>query len=295
VKDDKRTRLLLAVLLAAAFALVTVDARSGGHSPLKALRSGGDTVFGPVERAADDVTRPVKGFFHGLGHSGADRKEIDRLKADNATLRTQVETSAAARARVAELDKLLHVASVGGFRTIPARVLTIGPVQQGSWSATIDAGALDGIRVGMTVLDGDGLVGRTVSVGRTTATVLLAADTGSSVGVRTPGQGGAGGGGQVGVATGAGPGEFTVQFFDPQAAVVPGTPLLTFGSPSGTPFVPGIPVGSIVAVRPTPGAMTRTATVKPYVDFSALETVGVVVAPPRTDPRDALAPAQGGS
>jgi rod shape-determining protein MreC len=34
----------------------------------------------------------------------------------------------------------------------------------------------------------------------------------------------------------------------------------------------------------------RTATLEPYVDFSALDLVGVVIAPPRTDPRDLLVP-----
>jgi rod shape-determining protein MreC len=296
VRDDKKTRLLLAVLLAAAFALVTVDARGGTHSSLKALRSGGATVFGPVERAASDVTHSIGNFFDGLGHSDADRREIDKLKAENAALRTQTETSADARARAAQLDKLLHVATVGGYKTVPARVIAIGPAQQGAWSATIDAGTLDGVHPGMTVLNGDGLVGRTVVSGRDTSTVLLAVDAGSSVGVRSPGQPTPGaGGGQVGVATGGGGHALTVQFFDPQATIAAGTVLLTFGSQSGVPYVSGVPVGTVTTVKPTPGAMTRTATVKPYVDFATLDTVGVVLSPPRTDPRDALAPTAGGS
>lgn len=293
MRADKGTRLLLAVLLAAAFAMVTVDARSGADSPLAFLRGGGESVFGPVERSASAATAPVGRFFDGLGHSRADQREIQALQAQNAALRTEDETSADARARADEFDKLLKLSAAGGYKTVPARVLAFGPRQQGVWSATIDAGTLDGVQPGMTVICGDGLVGRTTASARDTATVLLAADPRSSVGVRTPGAGGAAGGGEVGVATGAGPGEFTVQFFDSQADIPAGTPLLTFGSPNGTPYVPGVPVGSVVAVRPTPGAATRTATVKPYVDFGALQTVGVVISPPRTDPRDALIPLGG--
>lgn len=287
MRDDKRTRLLLAVLLAAAFAMITVDARGGSRSPLRPLRSGGEAAFGPVARTIATAERPMHDFVRGLGHSEHDRKEIARLAAQNAALREQVETGADVRARAAELDALLHVASLGGYRTIPARVMSLAPRQQGTWSATIDAGIMDGVRPGMTVLDGDGLVGRTVAVGRDTTTVLLAADPRFTVGVRTPGTGGAAGG-QVGLASGAGPGGFTVQFYDPQADIPLGTPVLTFGSAGGTPFVPGVPVGTVTSVQPTPGAMTRTATVKPYVAFDGLQTVGVVVAPPRTDPRDAL-------
>ncbi|GAA1978043.1 rod shape-determining protein MreC [Catenulispora subtropica] len=290
MRDDKRTRLLLAVLLAAAFAMITVDARGGARSPLRPLRSGGEAAFGPVQRTVAAVATPVTSFVHGLGHSDADRKQIARLKADNAALRELNETSADARARASELDKLLHVASVGTFRTIPARVLAFSPRQQGTWSATIDAGAVDGVKPGMTVLDGDGLVGRTTAVGSDSATVLLANDPRFTVGVRTPGAGGPGGGGQVGLATGGGAAGFSVQFYDPQADIPIGTPVLTFGSAGGSPFVPGVPLGTVTSVQPTPGALTRTATVKPYVDYGALQLIGVVVAPPRTDPRDALVP-----
>ncbi|GAA2017709.1 rod shape-determining protein MreC [Catenulispora yoronensis] len=290
MRDDKRTRLLLAVLLAAAFAMITVDARGGARSPLRPLRAAGEAAFGPVQHAVSAAANPVTDFVHGLGHSTADQKQITRLKAENAALREQNETSADARARAGELDKLLHVAALGGYRTVPARVLAFAPRQQGTWSATIDAGSVDGVRPGMTVLGGDGLIGRTTAVGADTATVLLAADPRFTVGVRTPGAGGPGGGGQVGLATGGGAGGFSVQFYDPQADIPLGTPVLTFGSSGGSPFVPGVPLGTVTAVQPTPGSLTRTATVKPYVDYGAIQTVGVVVAPPRTDPRDALVP-----
>jgi rod shape-determining protein MreC len=45
-----------------------------------------------------------------------------------------------------------------------------------------------------------------------------------------------------------------------------------------------------VSVRGTPGSQTRTASVRPYVDFTSLDLVGVVVEPPRTDPRDSVLP-----
>ena len=43
-------------------------------------------------------------------------------------------------------------------------------------------------------------------------------------------------------------------------------------------------------VKGTPGSQTRTATIATYVDFTALDLVGVVVEPPRRDPRDAVLP-----
>ena len=38
------------------------------------------------------------------------------------------------------------------------------------------------------------------------------------------------------------------------------------------------------------GTLTRTATVRPFVDFTTLDLVGVVVEPPRKNPRDAVLP-----
>ena len=49
-----------------------------------------------------------------------------------------------------------------------------------------------------------------------------------------------------------------------------------------------IALGSVVTATTPLAGEVQTGTVKPYVDFSALDLVGVVVEPPRTDPRDAL-------
>ncbi len=54
--------------------------------------------------------------------------------------------------------------------------------------------------------------------------------------------------------------------------------------------MPGVPVGEVVRVDPSGGALTRTVYVKPYVGFTKLDIVGVVVKAPREDPRDTVLP-----
>jgi len=49
-------------------------------------------------------------------------------------------------------------------------------------------------------------------------------------------------------------------------------------------------VGEVVDVEETPGSLTRAAMVKPYASFTSLDLVGIVVEPPREDPRDAVLP-----
>lgn len=81
-----------------------------------------------------------------------------------------------------------------------------------------------------------------------------------------------------------------VSLLNGKAQVKAGDRLVTFGSQSGRPFVPGVPVGKVVEVEATPGQLTKTILVEPFVQFTRLDLVGVVVVPPRADPRDAVLP-----
>ena len=290
MRDTRRTRIVLAGLLLGGFALITVDAhgdRPGSPGPLGRVRAVGQSVLGPVERAADSGVRGLGSLFRGWGHSEADQQRITRLTAQVAALKAQAETGPETRARADQLDKLLRLTSLGGLKTVPARLVGLAPAQDGTWSATIDAGSRDGIAENQTVITGDGLVGRTTDAGPYTATVLLAGDPASTVGVRLAGSG------TIGTATGQDPHTLRVEFLDPQLDVKPGAVVLTLGSAGDTPFVPGVPIGSVRQVVSTPGALTRTVLVTPYVDATSIDTVAVVVQPPRTDPRDAMVPSAG--
>jgi rod shape-determining protein MreC len=136
----------------------------------------------------------------------------------------------------------------------------------------------------MTVLSGEGLVGRVLRAAPVTCDVLLLTDPGFSVGVRLEGTG------RIGVATGAADAPMSLSLLDAQTDVRRGARLVTLGSAGDRPFVPGVPVGEVRGVRITPGTLSRSGTVTPYVDPGRLDLVGVVVQPPRTDPRDAVLP-----
>jgi rod shape-determining protein MreC len=70
----------------------------------------------------------------------------------------------------------------------------------------------------------------------------------------------------------------------------PGQEVVTYASIGDQPEVPGVPVGTIVSVSSSAGALTQTAMVRPYVDFTALGVVGVVVQVPRHNPRSSVLP-----
>lgn len=286
-RDTRRTRVLLALLLLTSISLITIDYRGGEHSPLDRVRSFAAAVFGPVEQVAAAIADPVSGAVDRVSRLGDGTADAERLQKENKALRGQLRTSGLARKRAAELDGLLRLAGAGRYKVVPAQVIAIGAAQTFSWTVTIDAGSRDGIGTDMTVVNGDGLVGRVKTVGPTTATVLLAIDPESSVGVRLEASM------EVGFTTGQGAanhGDLDLRLLDSQSTVSTGDRLVSFGSQGDRPYVPGVPVGRVVSVRGTPGSQTRKATVRPYVDFTALDLVGVVVEPPRTDPRDAVLP-----
>ncbi len=65
---------------------------------------------------------------------------------------------------------------------------------------------------------------------------------------------------------------------------------LVTGPYGGSTYVAGVPVGEVTAVSDDPTTPAE-ASVRPYVTFAALDLVGIVLAGPRTDPRDSVLPA----
>jgi rod shape-determining protein MreC len=286
-RDTRRTRALLALLLVTSICLITIDYRGGEQSPFNGVRSFASAVFGPVEQVAAAIASPISAAVGRVGDLGTGTTDVAKLSKQNKDLRAKLRTSALARSRAAQLDALLKLAGTGRYKVVPAQVIAIGAAQTFSWTVTIDAGTRDGVRPDMTVLNGDGLVGRVKTAGPSTSTVLLAIDPDSSVGVRLEGSN------EVGFTTGQGVRDHSaldLRLLDGQSTVRAGDRLVSFGSQGDQPYVPGVPVGAVVSVRGTPGSQTRSASVRPYVDFTSLDLVGVVVEPPRADPRDAVLP-----
>ncbi|PWI45489.1 rod shape-determining protein MreC [Streptomyces sp. ICBB 8177] len=284
MRDTKESRLLLVLLVAIAFALITADIRGGDQSPLNGARSAAAAVFGPVENGVASAVNPVGNAIAAVRDSGSRHDRIAQLQLQNEKLKQQLGSSALTRNRANELDKLLKTAGAGQYGIKGAQVIAIGAAQGFSWTITIDAGTNDGIQRDMTVINGDGLVGRVTTASATTSTVLLACDPDFTVGTRMEKSM------ELGFGTGQGDRPMKVQLLDGRADVHVGDRLVTFGSQGDKPFVPGVPVGKVVRIDPGAGELTRTVEVQPFVSFSELDIVGVVVVPPRTDPRDTVLP-----
>jgi rod shape-determining protein MreC len=280
----RRTRVVLAVLIVASLTLLILDLR-GGQGPFGSVRAAGSLVMGGLERGASTVVSPIFNVREWWSTLGNQSERIRTLEQENEALRALTLTSENDRARADAVDRLLGVAGIGQYRIVPAEVIAVGPAQDFSWTVTIDAGRADGVQPDMTVMSGSGLVGRVESVTRNTAVVVLVVDAGSSIGARIAGTD------EVGILSGTGRQDsLEFQLLDPLAQIGAGDALVTFGSRGGRPYAPGLPIGEVIDVGGSAGQLNRIATVRPFVNVSQLSMVGVVIRPPRQDPRDAVLP-----
>ncbi|MEI7943694.1 MAG: rod shape-determining protein MreC [Actinomycetes bacterium] len=280
-RDRRRARLVLGVLIVISLLAITLDLRGG--STFSGPRNVLSGVVSPVQRVASNVTRPIGRFFSDLTKINSNREKINKLTADNRELRAKRVEDKATSGKADLLSQTLNLAASGGYRVVPAQIISMS---QSGFSRTIgiDAGSNSGIKPDMTVIAAGGLVGRVVSAAANSATVLVITDESFKVGVRLAGTQ------ALGVISGRGSGVLDLELLDAQTEVRIGDELVARGSVGAKPFVPGVPVGRVISVVQTPGALTRIAVVKPFVNLATLDIVAVVVSPPKTDPRDSLLP-----
>ncbi len=270
---------VVAALVAASLVLLTVDAVGGDSSPVEPARAAVGDVVGPVESAVSGAVRPFRETLAYFRANDDLRADVARLSAQNSQLRSEKDQVPLDRNRLSELEGLTRTANETGYALVAARVVGMGPMQSFSRTVTIDAGTTSGITKDMTVLNNDGLVGRVVRANRSTADVLLVVDTESVVGGRL------GSNNEIGFLRGRGVtgqrGRLDLDLIDNAVTPGRGDVVVTWGSQRGVPYVAGIPIGTVESVYSTPRELAKHAVIDPYVNFTALDVVGVVV-PRRT-------------
>ena len=280
---EGRARLLLIILIVTSLFLITLDLR--GVKILDGIRGGTQNVLAPFQKAGSTVVSPFRNFFGDVTHLGRTRNQIEKLKAENAKLRTKLLQRKNADGELTQLKSVLNLAGNAGYKVLAARVISQGASTSFSETISIDAGLNSGVRQNMTVLSGDGLVGVVKESYANSALVMLATDPDFKVGVRVAGSQ------QIGILSGRGSKRAELQLLDNQSIVKVGDILLARGSTNNRPFVPGIPVGVISAVDNSAGSIAQTASVMLYPNFSALGVVSVVISAGKNNPGDSLVPA----
>jgi rod shape-determining protein MreC len=279
---DNRGRLLIIVLLVTSLFLITLDLR--GVQVIDGLRTGTQTALTPVQKAGLWLVSPFRNFLSDVTHLGRTRNQMEKLTAENEKLRLTLQNRKTADAQLKQLKGVLNLAGTAGYEVVNAKVISQGSTTSFTQTITIDAGTSSGVRANMTVLSGYGLVGVVKFAYRDSALVQLASDPAFKIGARIAGTQ------QIGILSGQGTRKGVLQLLDNTTQVRKGDALLARGSQNGRPFVPGVPIGEVISVDNSPGAVTQTADVKFYTNFSTLGVVAVVVSGSSADPRDSLVP-----
>lgn len=229
-------------------------------------------VITPVQRTFDSVGGWFSGIIDSISslddtleENEALTQEIAKLKEEN----NQLKQEQAELKRLRELYKLDN--EYKEYPTTAARIIAKAP---GNWYDTfiIDKGQEDGIQQNMVVLAKGGLVGHIVSVSEHYATVQSIIDDYSSVHAQV-------------IRTNdllfvEGDKQLTdkelckVTFIDKQAEIIEGDQIVT--SSLGDIYPSGILIGVVSSLEDNPHALTKTAYLKPVVDFSNLDEVLII-------------------
>lgn len=271
--NRRRIWLRLALLVVTAIALLTLDARGSG-GVLDTTRGVVLDVLGPVRTFGDWVTGPIRNAWRGV-------VSYDDLEAENAQLRGELAEAEASVLRVGELERdrqelLGLVGARDTARAIPrvtARV-TDAPVSNFERTILLSKGRRDGIREGMPVESGHGLVGRVVEASTNWSRVELLTDPNFDAGIRIVRSG------DDGLISGRGPGrELEVSYIELETVVIPGETVVTSGF-HGSTFPAGLLVGTVTDVEPDAVRGAQLVTVHPAADLTRLRWVQVLLYEP---------------
>lgn len=266
----RRSRTLLSLLVLVSLVLITIDYRQGEGGPVAVIQRGALTVFGPVAEGFGTVVRPIGNFFGAIGELGSLRERIAALEADNQRLVQEQVAIADMQRELRQLEAQLGMRNRLDITTTGARVIAQPPTSI-ERSVLLDVGADNGLLPGMAVLNEFGLVGKLTEVTASNARVELLTSPTANYTVRIADSG------EAGFLTGSGADPFQLEIADPEAEIEAEVQVVTQAF-TGTSIPDGIPVG---VIAPRNGLKTRFLQVQPYVDFTRLTTVQVVLDAPK--------------
>lgn len=277
-----RSRLLLVLLLVSSLFLITLDLR--GVNLASGIRGTVASVFSPVEKLFSKLFSPIGNFAGDLRYLGQSNEKIDDLTKEIDQLKSKEILDEDTIGQLSQLRNVLDLAARGNYKVVAAKVINRGSSATFKETITIDVGSSSGISKNMTVISDGGLVGVVKSVSSSSSTVLLMSDPTFKIGVRIAGTQ------SIGVLSGQGGNTYLLQLLDATGEIKVGDKLVARGSEGGRPFVPGVPVGSVIEVQSNASSITQNADVEASANLNRIGIVAVVVSPPKSDPRDSLIP-----
>jgi rod shape-determining protein MreC len=235
-------------------------------------------AFAEVQRGVSSAMGGVRTWWGDYLALQTVRGDNERLQQEVSRLQIALQQERALAQQSRTLERLLDLRSQTELATMAAGVIA-GSASPDFRTLTIDKGTNDGLRPDMAVIAPSGVVGRIITPGARAATVQLIIDRNAAAGAlveRSRAQG-------VAVGTGT---DLRLNYVSGTADVTVGDVIVTSGIDGIYPK--GFAVGRIESVERGGGAFGVIA-VRPAVDFSSLEGVLVVLAPPAAADGDTTA------
>jgi rod shape-determining protein MreC len=249
--------------------ILLISAQVNSRTGVPVLEAVTFGIFSEIQRGAStgvSSARRVWGSYVGLRDLKA---ENDALRRQLAAAEVAAQEQRAQVDRMRSLEQLLELRDRSNLQTAAAEIIG-GAASPDFRTVTIDKGTRDGLRPDMSVIAPAGVVGRIVVPSARAAKVQLLIDRNAAVGAiveRSRAQG---------VVVGSGDERLRMEYVSEVFDVVAGDLIVTSGIDGIYPK--GFPIGRVEAVEKS-GSAYKRITVKPAVDFSALENVLVVLTP----------------
>jgi rod shape-determining protein MreC len=258
--------LFLAVILGH---IILISAQVNSRSGVPMLEQVTFGIFSEVQRGMSTSFTSVRNVWSGYIGLRHVKQENDDLKRQLAESQVALQAQRALADRARGLEKLLELRDRVTLQTTAAEIIGSSPSQEFR-TVTINKGTSDGLRQDMAIISPAGIVGRVVVPSARSAKVQLLIDRNAAAGAiveRSRAQG---------VVVGIGEDRLRLENVPETADLVAGDLVVSSGIEGIYPK--GFVIGTIEGVEKS-GPAYKRITVKPAVDFSALEEVLVVTTP----------------
>jgi rod shape-determining protein MreC len=264
-------RLNIALVVAVVAVAIYLSALS--PASMQSLQSGFLSLLSPFLKTGTAVQQNI-------GSVGERLKNLDELEVENKKLLTENRELRAANNLLVELESennklrmALDYRRRSSFKLVPARIIAR---DSSTWWNTvrINRGFEDGVESDQPVMTETGLVGKTTTVSKNEANVVLITDETCRIGAKIEGTREQGIISGIRVQENASGGILQLNFLSKNAKVEPGQQVLTAGVTHGS-FPPGVVIGKVKEFIQRP--LDGQAIVEPVVNLAGTEDVFVLV------------------
>ena len=239
------------------------------------LKSVAGYIFVPMQRGINNLGQNISSKANDFKTLSEVLAENEKLKQQNDELTTQLNTIKLERYELENYRELFRLdEKYPSYEKVAANVIA---KDSGNWfhTFTIDRGTKDGLKVGMNVIAGSGLVGIITDVGPNYAKVRSIIDDSSNVSAMvTTTQDNFNVSGNLEMLSSEGVITFS-ELRDSDDQVRVGDPVVT--SYVSDQYQQGILIGYIASIEPNSNNLTKSGTITPVVDFEHIQEVLVIL------------------